>query len=128
MSTVSSSTLLWCLVDLDVLDNKVTGIETLGVCVCLRVLEETEKELGRLDWPSSTGNTELLSCSQTLTSCSRHLVSTRRTVSYRNVGNGYAHLELHVQFLQRIFSLGQPPCVVERSPRTGLRAGVSILG
>lgn len=61
VSTVCSSALLWCLVDLDVLDNQVASIETLGIGVGLCVLEETEKELGGLDWPSSTGDTELLS-------------------------------------------------------------------
>lgn len=61
VSTVSSAALLWCLVDLDVLNDQVSGIETLGIGVCLCVLQETEEELGGLDWPSSTGYTELLS-------------------------------------------------------------------
>jgi hypothetical protein len=54
--------LLGGLVDLDVLNDQVAGIETLGVGVCLSVLEETEKELGGLDWPSGSGDTELLAC------------------------------------------------------------------
>lgn len=62
MSTVCAATLLWCLVDLDVLDDKVSGVEALGVGVGLSVLEEAEKKLGGLDWPAGTGNTELLSC------------------------------------------------------------------
>jgi len=62
MCTVCSSALLGSLVDLDVLNDQVTGIETLGVGVCLSVLEETEEELGGLDWPSGTGDTELLAC------------------------------------------------------------------
>ena len=61
MGTVCASALLWCLVDLDVLDDEVAGIETLGIGVGLSVLEETEKKLGGLDWPAGTGNTELLS-------------------------------------------------------------------
>lgn len=61
VGTVCAATLLWCLVDLDVLDDEVAGIETLGIGVGLSVLEETEKELGGLDWPAGTGNTELLS-------------------------------------------------------------------
>lgn len=61
MGTVCSATLLWGLVDLDVLDDEVSGIETLGIGVGLSVLEETEEELSRLDWPSSARNTELLS-------------------------------------------------------------------
>ena len=62
MSTVCSSSLLGGLVDLDVLNDQVAGIETLGVGVCLSVLEETEKELGGLDWPSGSGDTECLAC------------------------------------------------------------------
>lgn len=60
MGTVCASALLWCLVDLDVLNNKVAGIEALGVSVGLSVLEETEEELGGLDWPAGAGDTELL--------------------------------------------------------------------
>lgn len=58
--TVCAAALLWCLVDLDVLNDKVTGIEALGIGVGLSVLEETEKELGRLDGPASAGDTESL--------------------------------------------------------------------
>lgn len=74
MGTVCSATLLWGLVDLDVLDNEVSGVETLGVGVGLSVLEETEEELGGLDWPSGAGDTKLLSLSGTTgsTSISSH--------------------------------------------------------
>lgn len=58
--TVCAAALLWCLVDLDVLYDKVTGIEALGIGVGLSVLEETEKELGRLDGPAGAGDTESL--------------------------------------------------------------------
>ena len=61
MSTICSSTLLGCLVDLDVLDNEVSGIKTLGIRICLCILEETEEEFGRLDGPSCARYTELLS-------------------------------------------------------------------
>ena len=61
MGTVCSATLLWGLVDLDVLDDEVTSIETLGIGVGLSVLEKTEEELSRLDWPSSARDTKLLS-------------------------------------------------------------------
>jgi hypothetical protein len=60
VSTVCPSSLLGGLVDLDVLDNQGTGVETLGISVGLSVLEETEEELGGLDGPSSLGDTELL--------------------------------------------------------------------
>lgn len=60
VGTVCPSSLLGGLVDLDVLDNQGTGVETLGISVGLSVLEETEEELGGLDGPSSLGDTELL--------------------------------------------------------------------
>lgn len=64
MGTVCPSSLLGGLVDLDVLDNEGTGVEALGVGVGLSVLQETEQELGGLDGPSSTGDTELLAYSR----------------------------------------------------------------
>jgi hypothetical protein len=62
VSTVCSSALLGGLVNLDVLNDQIAGIETLGIRICLCVLEEAEKEFGRLDWPSSSRDTELLAC------------------------------------------------------------------
>lgn len=62
MSTVSSAALLGGLVDLDVLDDQVAGVKTLGVGIGLGVLQELEEELGGLDGPPSTGNTPLLAC------------------------------------------------------------------
>jgi len=61
VGTVCASSLLWCLVDLDVGNNEVGGIETLNVGVGDGVLEETEQELSGLLWPASLGGTELLS-------------------------------------------------------------------
>ena len=62
MGTVCASPLLGGLVDLDVLDDQVASIETLGVGVGLSVLEQTEKELGGLDGPAGLGDAELLAC------------------------------------------------------------------
>ena len=62
MGTVSAPALLGGLVDLDVLDDQVGGVETLGVGVGLSVLEETEKDLGGLDGPAGLGDTESLAC------------------------------------------------------------------
>lgn len=62
VGTVRSPSLLGGLVDLDVLDDQGTGVETLGIGVGLSVLEETEEELGGLDGPAGLGNTELLAC------------------------------------------------------------------
>ena len=62
MGTVCSSSLLWGLVDLDVLDDQVAGVKTLGIRVRLCVLEQTEEELSRLDWPAGLADTELFAC------------------------------------------------------------------
>jgi hypothetical protein len=62
VGTICSAALLWCLIDLDVLNDQVTSIETLGIRVCFGVLEKTEEEFSGLDGPSSAGDTELLSC------------------------------------------------------------------
>ena len=61
VSTVRASPLLGSLVDLDVLDDQVAGIQTLGVGIGLGVLEQAEQELGGLDGPAGFGDTELLS-------------------------------------------------------------------
>src|SRR5690349_14679525 len=50
------------LIDLDVLDDEVAGVETLGIGVGFGVLEETDEELGGLDWPAGLGDTECLAC------------------------------------------------------------------
>jgi len=63
--TVSPSSLFWCLVDLDVRDDKLFGIETFRVGIGLGVLEETEQEDGGLLWPASHGGTMLFSLRRT---------------------------------------------------------------
>lgn len=68
VGTVRSPSLLGGLVDLDVLDDQGTGVETLGIGVGLSVLEKTEEELGGLDGPAGLGNTELLACSRKIPS------------------------------------------------------------
>ena len=75
VGTVCSSSLFGGLVNLDVLDDQVAGIETFSVGVCLSVLEETEKELSGLDWPSGSGDTESLAYRQPVNTCLR-LIST----------------------------------------------------
>lgn len=62
MSTVCSASLLWRLVDLNVLDNKVGGVQTLRVGVGLSVLEQGDEELCALDWPSRLAYTKSLAC------------------------------------------------------------------
>jgi len=61
VGTVCPSALLRGLVDLNVGDDKIGVIETLGVGIGLSVAEETKEELSRLFRPTSAGNTELLS-------------------------------------------------------------------
>ena len=60
MSPVSPSPLLRRLVDLDVLDDQVAGIETFSVGVGFCVPEETKEELGGFFGPACAGHTELL--------------------------------------------------------------------
>ena len=62
MGTVSPAALLGGLVDLDVLNDQVAGVEALGVGVGLGVLEEAEQVLSGLDGPSGLGDAELLAC------------------------------------------------------------------
>jgi len=64
VGTVGASPTLGGLVDLDVLDNKGTGVETLGVSVGLGVLEEVGEEVSGLDGPAGAADTPLLACRQ----------------------------------------------------------------
>ena len=62
MGTVSAPALLGGLVDLDVLDDQVAGVEALCVGVGLGVLEEAEQDLSRLDGPTGARDAEGLAC------------------------------------------------------------------
>ena len=62
VSTVCAPPLLRSLVDLNVLDDQVAGVETLGIGIGLGVLEQAEQELGGLDGPAGLGDTELFAC------------------------------------------------------------------
>lgn len=75
VGTVSAPALIGGLVDLDVLDDQVAGVETLGVGIGLSVLEETEDDLSRLDGPAGAGDAERLACSKCYSchSCSMRL-------------------------------------------------------
>lgn len=57
MGTVGAATHLGGLVDLDVLDNNLLQVETLGVGVAFGILEESQQELGALLGPASLGDT-----------------------------------------------------------------------
>lgn len=65
MSTVRASSLFRRLVDLDMLDDQVAGIEALGIGVRFSVTEKTEQELRRLDGPASFRDAERLACRNT---------------------------------------------------------------
>ena len=60
MSTIRASPLLRRLVDLDVLDDEVVGIETLGIGIGLGILQQRLQELRRFHGPASLRDTELL--------------------------------------------------------------------
>lgn len=62
VGTIGASPLFRGLVDLNVPDNEVAGVEAFGVRVRFRVLEKTEKEFGGLDRPPRLRDTELLAC------------------------------------------------------------------
>jgi hypothetical protein len=64
VSAVCPAALLGRLIDLDVLDNQVASVETLGIGVGLSVLKEAEEELGGLLGPPGAGDAELLACIQ----------------------------------------------------------------
>lgn len=58
VSAVCSSPLFWGLVDLDVLDDEVGGVETFGVGVGFGVLEEVQEEGGGFDGVAGAGYAE----------------------------------------------------------------------
>jgi len=58
--TVCTTTLLGSLVDLNVLDDEVRGVETLSVGIGLCVFEKREEELCALDGPAGLGDAKLL--------------------------------------------------------------------
>lgn len=60
MGTVCSSSLLWSLVDLDVLDDKCLLVKTLGVCIAFGVLQQAEQKGGTLFGPSALSDTPYL--------------------------------------------------------------------
>ena len=59
VSTVCSAALFGGLVDLDVLDNEIASVKTLGVRVRFGVLQECEEVLRRLNGPAGASDTKL---------------------------------------------------------------------
>jgi hypothetical protein len=72
VGTVRAAALLGGLVDLNVLDNQVAGVETLGIGVGLGVLEKAEEELSRLDGPPGAGDTPGLAYCETISAFVLH--------------------------------------------------------
>ena len=62
VSTIGTTALLGCLVDLDVLYDEVAGVKALGVGVCFCVFEQAEEEFCGFLGPAGAGNAELFSC------------------------------------------------------------------
>ena len=62
MSTVCASPLFRGLVDLDVLDDEIAGVEALGISIRFCVLEETEEEISGFDGPATLCGAECLGC------------------------------------------------------------------
>jgi hypothetical protein len=62
VSTVCTSPLFRGLVDLDVFDDEIAGVEAFGISICLCVLEETEEEIGGFDGPATLCGSECLGC------------------------------------------------------------------
>ncbi len=62
MSSVRSTSLFRRLVHLDVFDDQVPRIQTLGIRIGFGILEEAEEELGGFDGPAGSGNAELFAC------------------------------------------------------------------
>ncbi len=62
VSPVRSPSLFRCLVDLNVLDNKVVGIQAFCVGIGFGVFEQVEEEGGRFDGVASSGDTEFFAC------------------------------------------------------------------
>ena len=63
MSPISSSPLLRRLIDLDMLDDQIARIQTLGIGIGFCVLEKGDEEFGGFFWPAGAGDTELFACS-----------------------------------------------------------------
>lgn len=62
MSTIRSTTLLWSLVDLDMLDNEITRVKTLGIGIGFGVVQEVQEELGGFNGPPSSCDAECFAC------------------------------------------------------------------
>ena len=95
VGTVSAAALLGGLVDLDVLDDQVAGVKTLGVGVGLSVLEEREEELSALHGPAGLGDTESLAFRFRISI--PHMTMPFRSIAFSFFLNssGYSNIRMH---------------------------------
>jgi len=61
MSAICTSPLFRSLVDLDVLDDEIAGVEAFGICIRFCVLKKTEEEFGGFNRPTTFRGTECFS-------------------------------------------------------------------
>lgn len=129
VGTVSTSATLGGLIDLDVLDNKVAGIETLGVGVGLSVLQESEELLSGLNGPASLGDTECLALGSATGASG---ISAHRDSLL--VVDDVVEVDKSALELPAVDGLGSLPCVLEadtqvRAPGAGaLSVGDRLCG
>lgn len=83
VSAVSAAALLGSLVDLDVLDNQVRGVEAFGIGIGFGILEEVEEEAGRLDGVAGLGNAEVLACKFSVSTRCSHRWAARLSASLK---------------------------------------------
>lgn len=100
MSTICSAALLGSLIDLDMLDDEIAGVESFGIGIRFSIFQERKKVFGRFDWPSGTSDTKCLS----------YIKSAAWSWEVLK-GKLGSYLELPDLFRQQIFSSEQPPYV-----------------
>lgn len=124
VGAVCAPPLLGGLVDLDVLDDEVGGVETLGVGVGLSVLQKAEQELGGLDGPAGLGDTESLACALLLALPAATHTIPRISIIFPSPGSFKIYSQGHIpsraresthpersgRWSQRTASWGRPPC------------------
>ena len=64
MSSVCSSSLLWCLIYLDVLHDQTASVKTFDISVGFGILEESKEKFGGFDWMAGSRDTELFACTK----------------------------------------------------------------
>lgn len=127
VSTVGASAALGGLVDLDVLDNEVASVKTLGVGVGLSVLQEVDEELGGLLGPASLANTELLALSATAGAASEPPHGDSLELVGDVVKESKSTLELHaVDGLSGLTGVLEADAQV-RAPGAGALSGRNVL-